>query len=282
MSREVSFSFALSLSSSHSPPIHETSAIRFLIDGSYDHVDTKCLKEDIRQFFPSAKHFDILPGSINVLCFVSSSEVLTGSPKFIEADRIFPRTNLQAKAFEAYDHEHLLLTTHGDLKTYLEKKARRKPPLTWKSSSSSSSPECGFQPVVTLKFFHNRFHALRKLPEGWKHSDEEEDQEFPDRLPPSRQLCERIFSLLVQNISYFQTNKDLPHICPMEEYSGLSMFWLQGLNMRFYDEIHHPDGSHSPASYYMAYIKPSPMIVQKDRLDRLQDFEFKKFLEYLK
>lgn len=112
MSREVSISFAFSPSSSQSPPIHQTSAIRFLIDGSYENVDTKRFKEDVRSFFPSAKHIDILPGSINLLCFVNSSEVLPCSTKFIEANRIFPQTNLQAKTFEAYDHEHLLLTTH--------------------------------------------------------------------------------------------------------------------------------------------------------------------------
>ena len=115
--------------------------------------------------------------------------------------------------------------------------------------------------------------------------DEEEDQEFPERLPPSKRRCERILGLfVVPNLPYLPTNTDLPHICPMEEYRGLDLFWidLESFNMRFYDEIHLPDGSSFPASYYLSYVKPCPMIAQEDGLDELQDSDFKKFLENIK
>jgi hypothetical protein len=105
-----------------------------------------------------------------------------------------------------------------------------------------------------LQFFTDRLALLSDLEKGWLNSDGEEDEDYPDRIPPSKKLCKKIIELLTPHIHLFVTNDDLPHITPLSPHPGISMTWEQGLFIFFYDEQHHPDDSHNPMSIYMSYI----------------------------
>lgn len=59
--------------------------------------------------------------------------------------------------------------------------------------------------------------------------------------PPSRRLCDRIFALLVYNISHFRHKDTLPRVSAVQEYAGIDLCWPCGLHMRFYDDIVPPN-----------------------------------------
>ncbi len=145
----------------------------------------------------------------------------------------------------------------------------------------SSDPR--MDPIDITNFFRDRLNSLSKLPKGWKNSDEDDDLDNCEmRIPPSQSFCDRILSLLTQDLTIFKTNYDLPHICPMGEYPGLDLFWMQGLNMRF-DEDFDFNGTQILGTYQLTYVTSSQKpIVKTGLMCDLQQSDIDSFLGYLK
>lgn len=61
--------------------------------------------------------------------------------------------------------------------------------------------------------------------------------EMHSQNPPSRQLRDRIFGLLADNISHLRHKGTLPRVSAVHEYAGIDLCWPCGLHMRFYDDI---------------------------------------------
>lgn len=146
-----------------------------------------------------------------------------------------------------------------------------------------------------INFFQDRLSLLYQLPLNWKSSDEDENLEDlelkkdedlenvelkKERIPPSPEFCDRILKFLIQDPTFFKTKENLPHICPIEDFPGLDLFWMQGLHMVFYDDYNFSD-CHVEGTYHLSFIHPKGNILKNGLMKNLQISDIAKFLKYL-
>lgn len=114
--------------------------------------------------------------------------------------------------------------------------------------------ELSMASLKMMNLIQDRLYMLFNLPEDWKDSSEDESEDVYPRIhrsPPSEKLCEFALNLFSRNSDLFTTNTDLPHICPMDAYPGLTLDFLNGTHMMFYDRQDFPDGSSLQSTYHM-------------------------------
>ncbi len=142
------------------------------------------------------------------------------------------------------------------------------------------------QPFVTegerVQFLLDRINELGSLPEGWHHEDEEDYEDTSHRSPPSKETCLFVKECLLKRMRYMPNGWKLPHICPMEDYPGLDLWWMGNLSIRVYDALTFKDGSILESTVSLTCAPPGGQYVHHQGLtSEVTDVLMDSFFEYI-